>query len=235
MLELVSKIPEEIVSDGTVVFDFQAIANDTALMEPLWFGGIGDYLAFKAAAGTDITYVGIPSPSSDRSGTYGGARDAYSMSSTSQHKEAIWEFLRYFFLRDDMYAPADPMYGGSQFRITGQDEGFPINQKVFDAYVAMMMEKTYITDQNGEEVLQPSFQTMDSAMQMVSVYPAEQEDIDFIMNVLANLDSLSVSYDADIINIIREEAQPYFAGQKTVAEVAEIIDSRVNIYLKERG
>lgn len=35
------------------------------------------------------------------------------------------------------------------------------------------------------------------------------------------------------INIITEEAAPYFAGQKNVNEVADIIQNRVQIYVNE--
>ena len=36
-----------------------------------------------------------------------------------------------------------------------------------------------------------------------------------------------------IVNIIEEEAGAYYAGQKTAEEVADIIQSRVSIYLSE--
>ena len=35
------------------------------------------------------------------------------------------------------------------------------------------------------------------------------------------------------MNIITEETAPYFAGQKSVDEVADIIQSRVRIYINE--
>jgi hypothetical protein len=49
------------------------------------------------------------------------------------------------------------------------------------------------------------------------------------------LQSLDYRYTADstIIAIFGEELAPYFAGQKTADQVAEVIESRVNIYLSE--
>ena len=40
-------------------------------------------------------------------------------------------------------------------------------------------------------------------------------------------------YDSSIIDIIVEEAAPFFAGQKTAQQAADIIQSRVQIYVNE--
>jgi hypothetical protein len=39
----------------------------------------------------------------------------------------------------------------------------------------------------------------------------------------------------DVHDIILEEAQAYFAGHKTVEEVADIIQSRVQVYVSENN
>ena len=39
--------------------------------------------------------------------------------------------------------------------------------------------------------------------------------------------------DETLLNIIKEEAAPYFAGKKTAKDVAGIIQSRVQIYVNE--
>ena len=43
-----------------------------------------------------------------------------------------------------------------------------------------------------------------------------------------------VFYDTNITDIIREESQGYFKGQKTADEVVKIVQSRVKIYLQEK-
>ena len=40
-------------------------------------------------------------------------------------------------------------------------------------------------------------------------------------------------YDSAIVDIILEEAAPYFANQKSAEQVADIIQSRVQIYVNE--
>jgi len=41
------------------------------------------------------------------------------------------------------------------------------------------------------------------------------------------------SYDEDLMLIIEEEVAPYFEGQKSVQEVATIIQSRAQVYVNE--
>jgi len=40
-------------------------------------------------------------------------------------------------------------------------------------------------------------------------------------------------YNTNILNIIDEEAQSYFTGQKDLKNVAELIQNRVQLYLSE--
>jgi hypothetical protein len=58
------------------------------------------------------------------------------------------------------------------------------------------------------------------------------EDLDKMQKVLENL-SFSVNSENEVLGIILEEAGAYFAGQKSAAEVSDIIQSRISVYLKE--
>ncbi|MDO5476188.1 MAG: hypothetical protein Q4F43_03630 [Eubacteriales bacterium] len=59
-----------------------------------------------------------------------------------------------------------------------------------------------------------------------------EEDLASFKEILKSLD-YSVNEDSDIWAIISEEAAAYFAGQKSAEEVTDIIQSRVQVYLKE--
>ena len=56
--------------------------------------------------------------------------------------------------------------------------------------------------------------------------------LDKMQKILDNL-SFSVNSENDVLNIILEEAGAYFAGQKSTEEVSDIIQSRIQVYLKE--
>ena len=44
---------------------------------------------------------------------------------------------------------------------------------------------------------------------------------------------MSYSQGDEVLNIINEEAEPFYKGQKSVDEVASVIQSRIKIYVGE--
>ena len=59
-----------------------------------------------------------------------------------------------------------------------------------------------------------------------------QSDIDAVKTILKNM-KYQVNSETQIMKIIKEESAAYFAGQKSAEEVSDIIQSRVQVYLKE--
>ena len=43
-----------------------------------------------------------------------------------------------------------------------------------------------------------------------------------------------LNYDMSILDIVTEQAQAYFAGQKSADEVAKLVQSKANIYVNEQ-
>lgn len=58
-------------------------------------------------------------------------------------------------------------------------------------------------------------------------------DREAFTRIYENLLSNAARYAREIIRIIREEAEGYYPKQKTVDQVAEIIQSRIRIYVNE--
>lgn len=69
-------------------------------------------------------------------------------------------------------------------------------------------------------------------------YPLCEVDADRLISdmngYVENAAGLRTS-DAAVELIVREEIQPYFAGQKSIEECMEIIENRVELYVEERG
>ncbi|MDO5131814.1 MAG: extracellular solute-binding protein [Eubacteriales bacterium] len=59
-----------------------------------------------------------------------------------------------------------------------------------------------------------------------------QDDVEALKKIVKGL-TFAVNGETEVLGIITEEAEAYFAGQKSVEEVSEIIQSRVSVYLKE--
>lgn len=66
----------------------------------------------------------------------------------------------------------------------------------------------------------------------IEVPKATKEDVDAIKSMIDEVSGVSV-YNEQILNIIQEEAEAYFEGQKSLEEVTGIIQNRVKLYVSE--
>jgi hypothetical protein len=66
----------------------------------------------------------------------------------------------------------------------------------------------------------------------MSITGATDDEVAEFLAIVEKADEL-LYMDTAVQKIIEEEVAPYFRGQKSVEEVADIIQSRVDIYLKE--
>lgn len=66
-------------------------------------------------------------------------------------------------------------------------------------------------------------------------YIVAESDLDYITDLLsvANVSELNSSLGKAIMNIISEEAEVYFAGEKSLAETQELIQNRVSLLVSE--
>jgi hypothetical protein len=67
----------------------------------------------------------------------------------------------------------------------------------------------------------------------VDIKPATQEDVDTVKDLINNITAVDGAITDDILSIIEEDTASYFAGQKSAEEVAQTIQSRIQIYLSE--
>jgi hypothetical protein len=66
-----------------------------------------------------------------------------------------------------------------------------------------------------------------------TIHVPSQEEVDQVKEIILNSTAVSGAVSTGILNIIEEEAAAYFSGQKTAADVAANIQSRMEIYLSE--
>ena len=222
LLEFVKTFPAEINygEDYEYVSEYKQIMDGKIMLSRTSVADFDEYQVYKKVYGGDITFVGFPT--SEGSGSVASFSDGLAMSSTCQNKEGAWSFIRYLFTEE--YQSGDDGYYGW---------GFPTNQKSFNKVIERAMEKQMGEDENGNEVeVSHGSWWVDDGIE-VEMYAATQEDVDRIIELINSVDS-SVSFDQDIYDIISEEIQPFFEGQKTAQDVAGIIQSRVTIYVNEQ-
>ena len=108
-----------------------------------------------------------------------------------------------------------------------------------------VMTEQYQLDENGEQVdwdedgepdKMPigSYEVVENGESTwQQVYALTQEDIDQILSVINSATGI-VDYDDEILSIVSDEVSAYFAGDKDVQTTANMIQSRVNLYVQEQ-
>lgn len=171
-----------------------------------------------------ITVIGYPS--SDRGGVFVVGYDDVCISASSPNKEAAWSFIETLLSKELQKSKELP-------------HGIPIRADVFEEKLAEEMEPHYKLDANGEVLLDENGKPKEESHVGVFVgdmefwlYAVTQEEADGIRQVISRIDGM---YDENniLMEIILEEIEPYFAGQKSVDEAADIIQNRVQLYLNE--
>ncbi|MCD8326753.1 MAG: hypothetical protein LUC90_08790 [Lachnospiraceae bacterium] len=100
-----------------------------------------------------------------------------------------------------------------------------------EALVNRMTEQSYYLDDNGEKVYYDYTVYIGDAE--IVVEPATEEEAQKWLDFIYSINRKSGSATDEVTNIIFEEADAYFSGQKTVDDVCEIIQSRMSIYISE--
>lgn len=182
---------------------------------------VQEYQMMKGMFGEDITYIG--SPSSDRKGNViQPAGGSLAMSSKSKYKDGVWEFMKTL-LEAEYQDGLVNEYGGF---------GFPVRKESLEKQFAIDMTPEYYEDENGNQVERPKT-TWGYDDFTVEIMAASQEEIDEIKALITSAEKVSENADQQVTNIITEETEPFFKGQKSAAEVAGVIQNRVQIYVNE--
>ena len=163
--------------------------------------------------GDAVNFIGFPTDSGKGSILY--ADSSYVLSAKSGNLDGAWQFIRYY-LTDEYQESLD--------------WGFPVVKDIFMEKAQEGTERPYYLDENGEKVEYDNYFNING--EDVILDPLTQEQVDQLVGVITSTEKQSY-YNEDIQNIITEEAAAYFAGQKSASEVAQIIQSRAQIYVDE--
>ncbi len=201
------------------------LANHEVLMDTLEISSVSDYQVAKLMFGEPITVIGFPTADGE-GGIAASVNSSLCINAASANKDVAWTFIESMLTEDVLQ---DSMYMW----------GIPINKKVFDAQLKEAMTPTYLTDMEGNQVLDENGNPIEVSTHSYGwedvtfdIYAATQEEADEIMGIINRIDTVA-SYDEQLMNIVFEEAESYFTGQKSLDEVADIIQSRVKIYVNE--
>ena len=199
------------------------LRNDRILLFQNTITSVQEYQMMQGMFGESISFVGYPN--SERQGNLiqpsGGS---LGMSAKSDKKDGAWEFMQTLLSED--YQNALVSENGSH--------GFPIRKSALEAQFEMDMTPNYSTDENGEQVEEPKTHWGWDDFEM-EIMAATQEEVDAIKTLIASANKLgtSGSMDTQLSQIITEESEPFFKGQKSAKDVAGVIQNRIQIYVNE--
>lgn len=223
VLELAASYPKELDWEN-IPSEPKALREHESLLSVISLDGPESWQVTQKMFDEPITAIGYPTTES--TGVMVSGSDGVCINASSKNKEAAWSFIE--FQLDKKNISGSMMWG------------FPIIKSLYDEQMAEAMKPEYRLDENGNTVLDENGNPIEVSNSSygwgddieIEVYSVTREEADNIWKVISRIGGV-MSYNEQLMNIVTEEAAPYFEGQKSVDEVADIIQSRVKIYVNE--
>lgn len=200
------------------------VLNNEAIAYPLTVFNLAYLQTLDYVFGdTQYTFKGYPA--NEGNGISFITKNCHSLGITEAcaDKEGAWTFVR-------------EIYGEANYKKTLGV--IPVNKKcLLDmAEEYFMNVLSYIDEETGEEVVYSNHLAMPHLVnnEVIIIPAATQEQLD---RFLALIDACDLVWkaDNDVLTIIEEELNPFFAGSKSAGDTARVIQSRVMIYVAEKG
>lgn len=205
----------------------ELIQENEILLLDLGLMDVQSYQMYHMMIEEEATCIGYPTVDGSL-GVYFNGNGMYGITTKSTHKDAAWKFMESFLKYDGKQRMH---YGGLSTRLDELEERFKED-----------MTPTYEKDANGEYkkdaegnlIEYPKTTWSYGNNWEATIYAATQEEIDAVKALIAAAKP-AFENDEEIYGIIQEETAAYFNGQKSAKEVADIIQSRVSIFLSENS
>lgn len=210
MLELTSRFPSE---DDLALTTYADVYDGKVAMV--------DFNIYSMDSINDITTIfrGQPAivsyPSDCNTGALGSSICRLGISAVTSHSEEAWNFISSTLSQEFLDS------------LAGVGFGFPLNKASFENVLQKATQEPLNTGEDKiPKTLNGGLQVEDRAL--------SQEEVDAVREYVFSIRQFGGCIST-VLDIVKEEAAAYFAGDKTAEETAEIIQNRVQMYLNERG
>lgn len=218
MLEYANSLPKE-TSEDTYEGDWwmryqsQYRENRTILMNSYIssFNSLNNTI--NGSFGEDVSCIGFPTDNG--MGSFISSNGNYVLSAKSKNLDGAWDFIRYY-LTDEYQ---------KELRWA-----LPVSKEIFMEKSKEALEREYYIDEDGKKVEVDEWYEVNG--ESIKIEPLTQKQLDEIVSFIQSVTKREY-YNQDIQNIVTEEAEAFFAGQKSAKDVAGIIQSRAQLYVNE--
>ncbi|SHN62527.1 ABC-type glycerol-3-phosphate transport system, substrate-binding protein [Butyrivibrio hungatei DSM 14810] len=165
---------------------------------------------------SDVVYAGYPSKTGCGTLITPGS-DTMAISMASKNKEYAWEFIKQLLLPD------------FQEKLNNR-VSLSVNRDVINSQLDRAMK---VEMENGKDVVKETYCTS-YEFERLPIYSITEKQRDDFVRLVENA-RISSTNDGKIYEIVCEEMEGYFAGQKSLDECIDNIENRVWIYISEKG
>lgn len=204
MTEVTETLEERVDAGELVVTGYEPIKSNRSFADAEW----------RLSQGKGVTLMGYPTPEAIP-GEPGAHNISYynilGITATCQHPDEAWKFIERNLVK----------------AITGEVSAFPTGKAALEKKLQEETAADYHMGESEENMWRQIYGNRKS----VGVITEEQ--VEKVRCGLENSFWFARDVD-DALNIILEEAEPYFQGQKSLDDTVKILQSRMQIYLDER-
>ena len=229
ILEFAAQFPEEYEWDDEREWTEEdeepnRIATGRQMLQTAYLEDFNTIQMYNAMFGGEASFIGYPVSEGVGNGLQ-ISEGGYAISAKCTAPDVAWQFVRSAFTEDYQ---------------TQRGWGFPTNRAAFDARLKEAMTPEYEKDANGNFILDENGNKKEISRGgwgwgslQVEFYALTQAEADQIMDII-NSTTRVVEQNDELMNIILEDTQAYFAGQKSLDDVVRQLQSKMNIYINEQ-
>ena len=220
LLEFMKQFPEE--------FDYSTLPDDywenyqsayrdgKILLQDVTISNMENYISTRGMFAEPVTLIGFPSK--EGNGATIQPQNMYLISAKSKNQDGAWQFLRYYLTDEYQNTVAD-------------NYSLPVKKTALKDMINKGTERPYWTDEDGNKQYY-DYTAWYGGEEQVTLDPLTQEEADHLYDYICSVTQAYYSDDS-LSNIITEESAAFFSGQKSAQDVADIIQSRAQIYINE--
>lgn len=211
-----SDYDEEYWQDYWENYESQYRQNRTLLLEANFWRFDNLAYTINGRIGEEVSYTGFPTEGGN--GSYIMSSMTYVLSAKSKHLDEAWNFMRYYLTEE----------------VQKEASYFPVRKDMFyEKSKDATKRRTYeYVDENGVTQTEEEDMTIWINGESVPYDPLSQEQLDALIAFVESVHN-PYYYNEEVMNIINEEIDGFFTGQKPAKDVADVIQRRVQNYVDE--